>query len=274
MMVRQRHSISDMAVIWLLPVASLVPASSTGGLLAEALKSYSVTSALITVAWSFTMVAIGLSLALMMITAYLMRLIIHGPPNTSLIFSAFIVLSPLGQGGFSLLINGEVLSELLPARINVTSPEMAPAGQMIYAVCFCVAYALWSMSIAWIVVSFFSAFYVLRGESSTFSLSYWGLVFPNGVFALLSVQLGKVLDSPFFRAFGAVWTGVVFLLWLCIFLRSIPSIIDGSIDGMAMAQSKHELGVANVTIFLPAVDADTDRVKTAVAASFVSISTV
>ena len=59
-------------------------------------------------------------------------------------------------------------------------------------------------------------------------MTYWGIIFPNGTFALLSVELSKVLDSGFFRAFGAAWSCIVFGLWTVVFVRSIPSFIDGS----------------------------------------------
>ena len=81
-----------MTAVWLLPVVTLVVASSTGGLVARALHPHSVTLALITTAFSFVMVLIGLSLALMIITVYLLRLITYGAPDTTLILSAFIVL--------------------------------------------------------------------------------------------------------------------------------------------------------------------------------------
>ena len=81
-----------MTAVWLLPVVTLVVASSTGGLLAKALHPHSVASALLTTAFSFVMVLIGLSLALMIITVYLLRLITYGTPDITLILSAFIVL--------------------------------------------------------------------------------------------------------------------------------------------------------------------------------------
>ncbi|KAH9946983.1 voltage-dependent anion channel [Amylocystis lapponica] len=254
MMVRQDHSISNMAALWLLPVVTLIVASSAGGLLSDALRPHSATYALVTTAFSFTMVANGLSLALMMITVYLLRLIIRGLPDPSLILSAFIVLGPLGQGGFSLLVNGQALSELLPLHNYGRFPEAPLAGQMIYAGCFCAAYLLWSMGIGWILVACCSIFHVLRRNKVKFSLSFWGLVFPNGVFALLSVQLSKVLDSPFFRVFGALWSAAVFLLWLCIFVRSIPSVIDGSmIESPCVTEAQ-----AIVPIFSPAAVSDAE----------------
>lgn len=229
MMVRQDHSLSKMTAVWLLPVVTLIVASSTGGLLSNVIREKSHTIAILTAGFSFTMLLIGLSFAMMIITTYLIRLITAGPPDAGLILSAFIVLGPLGQGGFSLLVNGQDLSELLPLHIGDAFPEVALAGQMIFAGCFLGAYVLWSMGFAWILLALISIGHVYRTTGTiSFSMAYWGLIFPNGTFALLSVQLAKVLDSPFFRAFGAAWSCVVFSLWLVVFVRSIPSFIDGS----------------------------------------------
>lgn len=228
MMVRQDHSLSKMTAVWLLPFVTLIVASSTGGLLANVLKEKSTTIALVTAGFSFTMVIIGLSFAIMIICIYLLRLITAGPPDAGLILSAFVILGPLGQGGFSLLVNGQDLSELLPLHIALNFPQSALAGQMIYAGCFIGGYILWSMGFAWIFIALISIGHVARTNKLPFSMAYWGLIFPNGTFALLSVQLAKTLDSGFFRAFGAAWSCIVFTLWIIIFIRSIPSFIDGS----------------------------------------------
>lgn len=238
-----------MAAVWLLPVVTLVVASSTGGLLSAALHPHSSTLALLTTSVSFSMVIIGLSLALMMITVYLARLIVYGPPDANLVLSAFVVLGPLGQGGYSLLLNGANLAALFPTYTSSEFPLSSVTGQFIYSFCFCASYILWSMGICWICIALLSIFSVLRQSGTPgFGLAYWGLVFPNGVYALLSVQLGTVLDSGFFRVFGALWScmffviahwhfsstltgrpGIVFLLWATISIRTIPALIDRSI---------------------------------------------
>ena len=119
---------------------------------------------------------------------------------------------------------------------------------MIFAVCFVGSFILWSMGIAWIILAVLSIFSVVRKGKISFSMAYWGMVFPHGTFAILSVQLAKVLDSPFYRVFGALWCceclrcvscllnglmprlkGVVFSLWMWMFTRSIPAFIDGSL---------------------------------------------
>lgn len=201
-----------MAAVWLLPVVTLVVASSTGGLLSAALRAQSSTLALLTAGVSFTMLIIGLSLAIMMITVYLARLIVYGPPDANAILSAFVVLGPLGQGGYSLLVNGANLAALFPLHISGRFPMTAIAGQLLYSFCFCASYILWSMGICWICIALSSISTVLsQSGAPSFGLAYWGLVFPNGVYALLSVQLGNVLDSEFFRVFGSVWTCTFFM---------------------------------------------------------------
>lgn len=207
--VRHKHSLSNMAALWLLPVVPLIVASSTGGLLSEALRHHSHTFALVSTAFSFVMVAMGLAFALMMITIYFLRLLIHSVPDPGLILSAFIVLGPLGQGGFSLLINGSSISELLPLHVGAGFPQVPLAGQMIFAVCFCGAYALWAIGIAWVVIAVCSIYHVviLRHNKIAFNMGYWGMIFPNGVFALLIVELSRVLQSPSFKVIGSLWSG-------------------------------------------------------------------
>ncbi|KAJ6544067.1 voltage-dependent anion channel [Mycena capillaripes] len=221
MMTKQQHSLGQMSALWLLPVVTLIVASSTGGLLATALAHHP-TFASLTTAVSFTMLLIGLSFGLMILTVYLMRLVVYGPPDSSVIFSSFIILGPLGQGGYSMLVNSKNL-----AQIPVLSPSLSPAA--IEAVCFCAAWALWSVGLIWLCIGLCSIGSVACRESLPFSVAYWGTIFPNGVFALLTVQLGVVLDSPVLNYLGAIFSVLVLLLWIFVFTKTIPAVWNTSI---------------------------------------------
>ncbi|KAJ7678495.1 voltage-dependent anion channel [Mycena rosella] len=215
MMTKHQHSLSGMSALWILPMVTLIVSSSTGGLLASALTAHP-TFVSLTTAISFTLLSMGLSLALMIITVYLMRLAIHGPLDAHLILSSFIILGPLGQGGFSLLVNSQNLAKLhLGASLS---------AEAIQSVCFCAAWVLWSMGLIWLCIAFCSIYSVLRRQSIPFSVAYWGIVFPNAVFALLTVELGSILDSPVLHYLGAIFSVLVFLLWIFVFLKTIPAI--------------------------------------------------
>ncbi|KAF7330296.1 Sulfite efflux pump SSU1 [Mycena venus] len=216
----QHHSLSQMSALWLLPMVTVIVASSSGGLLATALAHHASCAAL-TTAVSFSLLLMGLSLAIMIITMYLMRLVVHGPLHTSLIFSSFIILGPLGQGGFSMLVNAQNFTRIpFPASLSAVT---------IQTLCFCAAWVLWSMALMWLCIALCSTWSVLRRQSVPFSIAYWGTIFPNGVFALLTVELGEILDSPTLNYLGAIFSMSVFLLWLFVLTKTIPAIWNTSI---------------------------------------------
>ena len=90
-----------MTAVWLLPVVTVIVASASGGVIAPSLYKYSASHALITITLSAVLVTIGITLALMMLTIYLLRLIVHGLPPTATIISVFLPLGPTGMS-FSL----------------------------------------------------------------------------------------------------------------------------------------------------------------------------
>ncbi|TFK75458.1 hypothetical protein BDN72DRAFT_892400 [Pluteus cervinus] len=243
------HSLDVVLCLWVFPVITLVVVSAAGGSVALSLISHSECHALATTAVSFSALIIGLSLTLLMLTDYFLRLLIHGVPKGSLVLSSFLILSPLGEGGFSFLINGENLSVLMSREPQKWEALPFPRlfGQIIFVSCLALAWTLWSFALAWTTISSGSLYIATIGRKSRipFSLSYWSVIFPNGVFALCSVQLGRVLNSTFFDYFGVVWTGgsprfpevilnrslsvIVLILWVSIAARTIPAIWDTSI---------------------------------------------
>ncbi|KAK7032766.1 sulfite efflux pump SSU1 [Favolaschia claudopus] len=221
MITRQQHSLGQMSALWLLPVVTLIVASSTGGLMAPALSTLDPAFSALTTTVSFNILLMGLSLALMIITVYLMRLVVHGPLDTGLILSSFIILGPLGQGGFSMLVNAQNIGHImLPAPFN-------PAA--IQTICLCAAWTLFSMGLIWLCIALCSVGSVLLRQRVPFSISYWGTIFPNAVFALLTVQLGEELKSPVLNYLGAIFSVLVFLLWIFVFAKTIPAVWNTSL---------------------------------------------
>lgn len=221
---QKTKDMSKVMAIWIIPCVSMIASSTCGGLLAGTLAPEFPRLALITTTFALTMGIVGLSFTTMITFGFLMRLFLHGAPDGLIALATFNILTPLGQGGFSLLINGANLALLVP---GAAAPEFASAGNILYAVCFCFAYILWCMGIAWVLLSLFAILRRAR-RLPRFGIAWWGLVFPNGTFALLSVQLGTVLRSRFYHGFGAAWSVIVFALWTGLMLRSIPAFVSGT----------------------------------------------
>lgn len=220
------NDLSKVRPVWMVPVITLITMSASGGLFTRSLLPHSRMLAILSVSVSVTMLAIGLSFTMMLTTAFLLRLYLHGPLDATVVLTTFTTLTPLGQGGYSILMNGQDIADLF-ATPAASGSQSQLGGTVVYSGCICGAYLLWSMGVAWIAVSCISICRCAR-QLPQFSITHWCIVVPNGVFAALSLQLGVALDSAFFRAFGAGWACVVFTLWLVTFCRSIVAIWDGS----------------------------------------------
>lgn len=176
----QKHSLETMTAMWLLPVVTLIVAASTGGILANSLEKYSPKIALDTVTVSTFLVTVGFTLAFMILTIYLLRLIIHGLPPGATVLSVFLPLGPTGQAGYAILLIGQSLSTLFPAISTAsTSTSSEAAGTIINIVCTSIAFVLWSLATMWIIYAVLAIQSTLRKSIITFRISFWGLVFPN-----------------------------------------------------------------------------------------------
>ncbi|KAJ7056567.1 voltage-dependent anion channel [Mycena amicta] len=216
MITRQQHSLVQH--LWVLPVVPCIVASSTGGLIAAALPAHGPFVGL-TTAVSSILLIVGLSLALMMITSLLLRLVIHGSPDTSLILSSFIPLGPMGQGGFSSLILAQNLTH---GGLDL-GPFFSPSA--VASVAFCAAWLLWSMGFVWLPIALSQIYSSVRHKPVPFSVAaYWGMIFPTGVFALLTVELGSVLQSPTIQYLGAIFSIGVCLLWCFVVVKTVPAV--------------------------------------------------
>ena len=156
-----------MTAIWLLPVVTLIVASSSGGVLAPALLPLSEYYALVTLTLSAFMVAVGLTLAFMILTMYLLRLIVHGIPPSAGVLSVFIPLGPMGQGGFSILLLGQGFRSVLPLAYG-DSPvlRLASVGEIIDVIAFCAALVLWSLATMWLIYALLAYHVALAGGFS------------------------------------------------------------------------------------------------------------
>jgi tellurite resistance protein TehA-like permease len=183
---RHDNSMSTLTPVWLLPVVTLIVCSSTGQLLAKSLIPIHLPHAFLTMGVSVVMVCIGISLALMILTVYMRRILIDGLPDLDMIISSFLPLGPCGQAGYSLLIAGQNFKETLPwGTGNVLGDDLS--GRILNVCCLFAAFLLWCLGVWWLLMAFIAVGDVLlRGRKIPFKLAFWGLVFPNVCFSPIS----------------------------------------------------------------------------------------
>ena len=171
-----------MTALWLLPVITLVVASSGGGDLVQALIPHTMTGALTTLASATCTLSVGLGLASAILVVYLYRLVLHGFPTGSAgVLSACVPMGPMGQAGVAALLLGEGARALIPvAESHSPFLSNSHAGEAVYAVCVCAALALWALATLWLGYALLCIQHnVRRTGAPPFQLAYWGLIFPN-----------------------------------------------------------------------------------------------
>ncbi|KLO19523.1 hypothetical protein SCHPADRAFT_924438 [Schizopora paradoxa] len=231
MMTRHDHKINSMTSIWLLPIVTLIVAAATGAIVGQALFPIDVSRACLTLGTSLFLCVIGISLALMVIVIYLQRLILHGLPQGLLIFSVYLPLGPLGQSGYAFLTLGQTARMFFPlmsgGEMNIFADSSAP--HVVYAIAWVISFALWSLATAWVALAVLALADTLRKGLLPFKITFWGMIFPNGVYANLTIQLGLSIDSGVLKVWGAIYAIFTFALWIFAFGRTLPSVWDGSI---------------------------------------------
>ncbi|KAK0495281.1 voltage-dependent anion channel [Armillaria luteobubalina] len=216
------HTLETMTPAWVLPVITLIVTSSGGGVVASSLYKYSLNHALITASLAIFMVSIGLSVALMILTIYLLRLILHGLPPGGTITSAFLPLGPTGQAGFAILLIGQFFETVLPLPYGSSRFLVAEStGASINVVCTIISVVLWALASGWLFFALLGIQNIMRQTRIPFKVETWGLIFPNGVYANLTLSLASTLDSTFFRVWGSIYAVATLILWCFVSARTL-----------------------------------------------------
>ncbi|KAF8627111.1 hypothetical protein AX15_004538 [Amanita polypyramis BW_CC] len=223
----RKHTLEDMTLSWALPVVTLIVASSAGAEIASALQKYSQVHAIITVSASVIALAIGLVLSSIILNLHFQRLFFVGLPEGPGIMTVFFPLGPVTKAGLASTFIGEYFEKALPF-FDSSSPFLRwpYTGQVIYVFCVCISFLLWALGTMCLFFAILGIVSTLRKTRIPYALSFWGLIFPNGNYATLTIILGRTLNATFFRVWGAMYAAATILMWLLVTCRSLRYMYD------------------------------------------------
>ncbi|KAI1786160.1 voltage-dependent anion channel-domain-containing protein [Ganoderma leucocontextum] len=229
MFTRQKHTLESITATWLLPITPLVTSSATGGILAAPLLQLSPSKSLVTLVVATVLVIMGLALTFMILTLYFLHLVVHGIPRSGGVVSVYIPLGPLGQGGYSILLLGSGYNAILPLRSgSSTVLRSETVGQIISVAALAVALVLWAVGTLWLLYGLMATADVLSHDHVHFKQAFWSLLFPNGVYANLTIELYQATEGAFFRVWGTIYAGATLLVWVWVFVRTCTLVYNGA----------------------------------------------
>lgn len=223
MITRHNHTIKALTAVWLLPAVTPIVPATTGALLARAILPHSTSHALVSLFMSSALLFLGLGLTFMILPLYMLRLITEALPPNTLIISKFLPVGPCGQGGVAFIVIGQVFSEI--ARSGVSQNQLLTESQPWALLGIVGGFFLWTFGIWWILLAFLAMYETFKSNRPKFAVGFWGMVFPLGVYSLLTWQLSETLDSAFFRVLSVIFSVIVFLLWAVLAVTTIFQIL-------------------------------------------------
>jgi len=191
----------------------------TGSIVATVMVRVSPHYALLTTLVSTGLIIIGCTMTILILVLYTQRLIMQGLPTSRLAVSVFIPIGPLGQSGWGLLYVSDLLPRLLPYATS-SNDYLATSGvaTVLSAGCLATAVVLWFFGI-WFLVP--AATQLAYSKHIPFGIPWWGLIFPMGVYSLLTVDLGNKLNSGVLRCLGAIYILATFVTFTAVSIRTI-----------------------------------------------------
>ncbi|KAJ1891041.1 Plasma membrane sulfite pump involved in sulfite metabolism [Kickxella alabastrina] len=197
-----------------MPVVPNVVGATTGAIVASA---HTGSTATVIILISYVLWGMGMGIAMMLVTTYLIRLTMFKLPPKESIASMLIPLGPLGQSSYGIQQLGIQALRIFPTEF----PQIEYLGNMLYGIGFFFGLLLWALASWWLTLGIYSAIYTRGRGPVPFNLGWWALIFPVSTFISSSSSLWGITKFTFFRVLAAALIVSLFLLWLFVLLRTI-----------------------------------------------------
>ncbi|KAK9491100.1 voltage-dependent anion channel [Lipomyces doorenjongii] len=192
----------------LLPVVTLVVNSSTGSLILEELPENWKPHMMVmtTLVWGN-----GEVLAYAFTCVYAWRLLTGNMPAREMMISCFLPIGPFGQGAYGFLLNSQSLQDYL---VKHDYPMLSQVPVLKY-LGIIVAVVMVGFATFWLFCAVAGCLYY---RPKVFGITWWGLSFPVGTYALATNQLGIALNADAFRVVSCVVGTTVVVVSFALFI--------------------------------------------------------
>ena len=230
---RHSQSLGTITGIWLLPIIAVIVAGGSGSIISESLPAK---HAKITIVLSYMLLGGGLCVTFFGMTLYYARLAFHKVPAASLIITVFIPLGPCAQTAFAFLRLSTAISELysdfgqplIGSRL-LSSEDTRIMNLGIQGCSILMAVGFWGLSFFWLSLSLSIWIDTWIVTKLKFNPGWWGAIFPLGIYALSTIEMGTAFDSGAFKKLSIVFGLCAILVWLLMVSLTLYNIARGKV---------------------------------------------
>lgn len=198
--------------IWVVGTQSLAVAAAV--LDREATGNARLTALLAVLMWS-----VGVILYVVVATLVLARLLLLTVRPEDLTPPYWVT---MGATAITVLAAAQILRMAPAPAVAATRPIVAGFGVMLWA------FGTWLIPL---LVVFGMWRHVLRKVRLSYLPALWSIVFPLGMYATASMELGRAASMPIIEAIGRAWIWVALPAWAAVFVAMCTSLVTSAVRG-------------------------------------------
>ncbi|KAF2120711.1 voltage-dependent anion channel [Lophiotrema nucula] len=160
---------------------------------------------------------LGWMVCLVLLTVYFYRMMEDGLPPPSLRPGMFI---PVGSGSYT-IVALIVQAQAIPRDYGYFAKHLS-AVDTLQTMALFTGIFLWVFMFWLFAIATLSCLSGIRNMS--FTLTWWGMIFPNVGFVIATIEIGKQLNSEGIMWLGSVMTILLVALWLFTWVNAIRAV--------------------------------------------------
>lgn len=208
----------DINATILLPIVTMTVVASTGSLISVSFMDHpkwQISSNIIT----FLLFANAVILSIFLVSIYFERLFLYGLPPKAAVYTSFIPIGILGQGGWAIQLNYRDVGHLIAHHDGLkwmgldsgfSQEILLTIESILNFFGLCIALVLASVGVCITVISFMSVLYY--GKPPIFIRTMWASTLPLGTMALSFNEMYKTTSIQGFQIIGTIYSVMLFLI--------------------------------------------------------------
>ncbi|KAF3912357.1 hypothetical protein AA313_de0207080 [Arthrobotrys entomopaga] len=206
--------LGTMMPTWILPIFPIMLTGTIASVIAETQPEIGRVPIIIA---GLTCQGLGLSVAFMMYSHMVGRLMSAGLPNREHRPGLFMCVGPPAFTVLALIGMAHSLPESIPLGIDDNFVDVRD----VRTTAVIVGGLLWALSLWWF---FIAAISVLLSRPKFFHLGWWAMVFPNTGFCLATISVAKQFDSQALKILGTVMASGVIIIYFVVLQSQVKAV--------------------------------------------------
>ncbi|XPS74886.1 hypothetical protein M3J09_006998 [Ascochyta lentis] len=224
-----------------LPLIAVMTLGTTGGIITRYSVGLSARLAIPIIVTSYMVIGYAFFLSLLYYAIYAHRLLAVGPPMKAKLPSLCITVGPLGQFATSIqLLSTAANTRGLFGSYNQGTWLTASSASSVSAASELIALMVVGFGFLWITVAWYMILEAAVQRKMPYSLTWWSMIFPMGVFTTALINLSIALNSDAFRGLSAALLIFLVILYLMNWGFTIWRLVTGVALGIPQQREEED----------------------------------